>query len=1052
MPQNPAVKDDDLVLDDDLVMDDDIILDEPTESPTILGSLSEAAGGIKDVGMGLLQTFNPIGEPTKGDPLSEYLGFSLQNPARRMAEGMVESARGSYEDFSEGDPVRGTAGIVDIAGLPASRTLDLTREGNYSRAAGTGIAGAALALLGSKAGKTPKAEFPIPIERPAYLDMIPKGTKTVELKTPPPAQPKVKGLLPEGRHNDLIANETGRVQRRNLITPQEEARLAGYDVGESGPIGKKGQPSGTSIDLGELRELERQESLRYTDRDLQGGTPLLIEPKPNTHIPAKPYSERMSFEEFTRSGDLSREIPSNQLEYPLNVIPSAVMPRRIQTIMEAIVPERFNEPIPLETKLVPESAKINKPVPTKPAKNYLGGTAAIQPGENILPSAAIRVSNRKAPPHIAEQELNLSGKAPFEDRVDNFIKQNAPEAFEQTKAITAVGRNTLQKLADETLISGEHQLERMGPVGREIHKYLAHVDHTKRELFNRYADPFIKATEKLNKEEMANLADAVEGLAEPISDNVHFAVGITRQLTDQLGAEAVANKVRVKDWKGRIRDFEPIGNYWPHKPTTPPNRAGFIDDLLATNPGMTRDTAMKLSQRFSKESEFFASPQHGRWPGKFNYTYRKDMNAMIDHIADMADIVARAKHLGPGDIAKSVKSPINQLIESSPDPIRAHELVRTHIRGGMDKNSEFYQAVKKVNNFVTRTQVFSKLGLFPISAYNNQLLTAMKGSIGETTKAFAKATFGSQELTDLAREYGTVSVGRVPLDILSEANTQPVRFTGSLVNWAENMQRTIATGAGKGTARTLFQNAKAGNVRSARRLSDLLLEPIDNVLKQNELTPEQLKFATQRFVEITQQLGSNRKIPPLWANEPLIQIPLIFKKFAFQGTKAIKDTIMENPVRNIPMLLVGSQLLGELTGDLKAIVTGAVRGGVDVDNDVLTAIAHQLGHRHKYAGKILHLDADESDFNWLVNRLAANLMQSWALGIPGDALQAAIGGKDAIKTFMLGPAVDQASSVIGATATGNVTQLGREALRTVPVAGPGLQQGLLPTKNQEIQP
>lgn len=1003
MPQQKKFDDSDAIPFDD---SDAVAVDEfdasdaqPLDSNNnLLSSASEFAGGAKDVGLGFLKALSPIqiGEPGD-DPITSRLGFSIKLAPQAMAEGMVNAGRGAINDFGNSDYTRSVAGLADIIGLPATGTLDLAREGNYSRAAGMGIAGLGLAYGGAKAGKgkaaAKTAEKPKLTIKPEAID--PNTTKTY-----PPMR---------------VANPAAETELARFLRIQENPENIMYPREEPGGFGQYVKAD-ESIQAQVMND-NFQKNKKFED---------FIRPSTKAEVPASPYSERMEFDPFTSDPNQS---------YPLNVVPSKLQPRAVQSQYEALVPERLKVPPHIAEQELPSNPTIE----LAPRPNNLGEIKATT--GTAVEGGTVKY-NPKDP---------YGPKLPFEDRVDAYVAKNIPEAVPQIKAITAVGRNTLQKLADETLISGEQQLERMGPVGREIHNVLAHTDHTKRELFNRYADPFIKATEKLSKEEMANLADAVEGLAEPMSDKVFFAVQQTRAITDALGAEAVNAGVRVKDWKGKIRNFEPIGNYWPHKPTTPPNRQGFIDDLLNSNPEMTRDQAMKLSQRFAKESEFFASPQHGRWPGKFNYSYRKDMNAMIDHIADMADIVSRAKHLGPGDIAKKVDSRINQLIEASPDPVRAHELVRSHVRGGMDKNSEFYQAVKKVNNFVTRTQVFSKLGLFPISAYNNQLLTAMKGNISQTVKAFGEATFGSKELQDLAKEYGTVSVGRVPLDILSEANTQPVRFTGSLVNWAENMQRTIATGAGRGTSRILFDNAKKGNQRSARRLSDLLLEDVTEVLKQNELTPEQLKFATQRFVEITQQLGSNRKIPPLWANEPLIQIPLIFKKFAFQGTKAIKDTIMENPVRNIPMLLVGSQLLGELTGDLKAIVTGAVRGGVDVDTDVLTAIAHQLGHRHKYAGKILHLDADESDFNWLVNRLTANLMQSWALGIPGDALQAAIGGKDAIKTFMLGPAIEQAASVTGAAVTGNATQLGREALRTVPVIGPGLQQGLLPTKNQEIQ-
>jgi hypothetical protein len=50
---------------------------------------------------------------------------------------------------------------------------------------------------------------------------------------------------------------------------------------------------------------------------------------------------------------------------------------------------------------------------------------------------------------------------------------------------------------------------------------------------------------------------------------------------------------------------------------------------------------------------------------------------------------------------------------------------------------------------------------------------------------------------------------------------------------------------------------------SIRRLQNLLLQSdVTEVLKQPELSPEQLKYATQRFVELAQQLDMELNYHP----------------------------------------------------------------------------------------------------------------------------------------------------------------------------------------------
>lgn len=878
------------------------------------------------------------------------------------------------------------------------------------------------------------------------------GLKTGVKPTKPKVQPKPTAIVPEILPPEQITNPTrlleapvdpyiggvdGRLQRRSLLNPQEEARLAGYDIDANGnPVPAIGEPAHFGVDLGELREQNRQAGLNFTDFEQQGGVPLIIADKPNMASPPVAGDTRLGFNPTS----------SANLPYPLNVVPEAVRPRSAQAVTQALAGDDLSAPIVDKPKLE-FGDELARPLPEKvPERDMMGGTAPVMEGEQLLPSAP------KKPSRVSQRQIKQEGLNEYPDKVNSYVEKNlepvAPGASKAANGILNRIGEGWNNFANGALISIERQLEKMGQSGQEIRKALSTAEYRKREIFNQRADQFIKITSRLTKDEVTNFVDAIEGNATPISENVATAVALTKKLTSELGNDAELAGVRLKTTDNQVVPFKLRENYWPRKPVNRPDSKAFIEELLQRNPSMTREQALQLSKEYLEGSEHFSSAQHARNPGQVPFEYRKDLGAMLEHIADMADNIARAEVLGAGDIG--VKGTmINRLIDSTPDPSRTHDLVRSHLRGAMDKNDDFYRALKSANRMATRSQVFTKLGLFTISAFNNQLATLLHGNIAPFAKSFAHTLRGSQLLKDVAKEYGTVAIGEIPANILAEAGRKPVPVVGNMVTWAENIQRTIATGTGIGTAKALFKSAKSGNKMSQKRLANLMLEDVSEILKQKELDPDQLKFATQRFVEISQQLDAGYKLPPIWNNEPMLHIPLIFKKFAFQGTKTLKDAMVSNPGRNIPLFLMASPIFGELTGDAKAIVTGAVRGAIELDSTILDGIAYELRNRGNFAGKVTQLEG-ESDSEWLVNRLAADYVQSWGLGLMGDMMQAALEGDSGWLSFLGGPAIEQGTKLVTDVLQGDLENIGRESLRSVPMIGPGLQKGLLPYQSQEM--
>lgn len=876
-------------------------------------------------------------------------------------------------------------------------------------------------------------------------------------KVLPPEMPPIRPQLQLGEGN-FIAGPGG-VERAGLVRPDIELQMLQNEpaptFGGRPPL----QPEHPGVDLAAVKEAERLANIFYTGHEQAGGSRMEIPDQPFMSQPPVAGDTGLGFDPESQAN----------LPYPLNIVPNTLRPREAQTVTSALAPERFaaplesTEPVSFGNEIpaaMPESFTLDQP-------DFRGGTAALEPGEPILPSAPPKL---KVAPFIQEGErVNSIGQPPvdFESRVTNHVQKNVepavPGASEVIAPIVEQNKSTMRRLAEGLLISGERQLEKLGPVGQELSGMLKKVEFKKREFFNRFADPYINAVKHLTPEQTDNFVTVMEGDL-PYSNDpvVQAAVTEARKITTTMGEMAEQLGTRVKTPKGKIVPFKAIKAYWPHRPVKPIARANFINELMNKNPKLSQSQAEKMASEYQSESEWFNSPQHSRMFGDFEW--RRDHGAMIDHMADMADILARGEVLGPGDIGNR-SSAVSQLIDRSPNVVRTRELMRTALRGGMDKNNDFYQAVKAANRVMTKSQVFSKLGLFTIGNLNNQLPTMLWGHLPSFAKSVGQALTMSPTLKAVAKEYGTIGVGQLPVEMLAEVGRKPVPIVGGIIRQAENFARTIATGTGIGTAKSLFKAAQAGDKLSTIKLQNLLVgEDVTSILQQEKLNPEQLKLATQRFVELSQQLNSNAKLPPAWVDEPLLHMFTIFKKMAFQGTKSVKDAIMQDPKRNIPLFLIAAPMFGELTGDLKSAIYGVVRGAPSPDG-MLDAIAFELAGRHKFAGKLTGLDPDENDVNWLVDRIAADMIQSWGLGLVGDMLQGALGGKDAGYSALAGPYLEQLINV-GTAIPGavhelamprdeetypNTTNLGREGLRALPIIGPGLQRRLLPTEAQNME-
>jgi len=410
--------------------------------------------------------------------------------------------------------------------------------------------------------------------------------------------------------------------------------------------------------------------------------------------------------------------------------------------------------------------------------------------------------------------------------------------------------------------------------------------------------------------------------------------------------------------EGKIIPFRERANHWPHiydRKNLVKNKDKFIADL--EKEGWTVDDAARAVENAAQHGERLISATHerqGNAPG-----YRMDLDVDLMHLNDMGKRIAEAREFGARDIADP-NSAIEKLIKGTDDPKRIREIISAHL--GRDVASTGNPSWTAVNRGLRKVVSAAHLSHYAISNFSQMATTPLRANLGAYAGALKKVITDYKGAVGEAEATGALQT--INQDLLREVGGEGALSKLFLMKKSETLNRTVSAVAGKTTANQLFAQLKKDptNKRARARLQNLVLEPIDKVLKQGELTPEQQGIAGGRMSEITQGRAQGIDLPRLWSGHPIAEIPLIFKKYAFTQTRIIKDAVMENPARNIPLAIALYTTMGEGIGDIKAGIKGTVSG---------------VG-----AGQAI---ADRGDG---LDRIFSNLGQAWALGILADLASA----------------------------------------------------------------
>lgn len=542
----------------------------------------------------------------------------------------------------------------------------------------------------------------------------------------------------------------------------------------------------------------------------------------------------------------------------------------------------------------------------------------------------------------------------------------------------------------------------------------------------------------IGEKDFQKLVGAIEGRVrlDPSADSkLVTALEEMKVLNQEVINEAQASGMGLKSPDGsKLIPWQPRDNYWPHMYTDEffsemkNNPLKLKAELMAKGMAPAEvDALFSNSRRFG---ERLIDAQHAReanMPG-----YRTDKNVYREHLEDMGKRITEATNYGPMDLADP-NSPLVNLIKQSKNPEYASSLMSKILN--RDKFAD--PDANILSRKVVGLQAWMHLATSGIGNLNTIAMVPIQTNVSSFLKGLTQTVMQSQATREFAQSSGAIQ--NIFKEIFAAAS-KGHSFTPSKVyglDAEERFMRTLSAASGKAYAKQLFNDIKGGNVnqRSLQRLQDLILDGPTKFMSQTELSDQQLKRAAFRTAELTQGLATNLDLPHYWTGSSLSNILTLFHKYQFAQTKIVKDLIMSNPVRNIPLLFGASQIAGEITGDLKAALTGGIRAGISGDTDKL---GDQIANRGQFWQD--KFGADE-----VTARMIENANQSFALGIYADVLEAMGGtGTDLLKR-MAGSTINDLIRVfdIGRkAASGKLSSAGTDAIGMVPVVGPPLRQEL----------
>lgn len=510
-----------------------------------------------------------------------------------------------------------------------------------------------------------------------------------------------------------------------------------------------------------------------------------------------------------------------------------------------------------------------------------------------------------------------------------------------------------------------------------------------------------------------NLWDVIEKGETPASVEVGKAAKNIQDILDRLHTEAVNVGIEIPVGDKWLKFQHPGRNFMPHKYTREfmesikGDIGALADSLLkkVTKSEMSYSDVENYIGQSGKSREIFSAPQDHIYSPE---GYIRDRSALFDYVRELSDRIAETKELGPKGMASDYMKAVRAAVEKQGGNTSVFD---SYVRSILDKEyrgNPFQPAEDAVYRATSTIVAARYLPLFFLSNLANLKLTPATAGLSNTVKAMI-------ENAKVSTRLGSNNVRSGAMQGMIVDSLAPESKIAQLYKLRETEQfaRGTASTAHRWAAEDMFRDLKvnpespAAKLRT-EKLKDLLLvndEELAKILTQDKLTSHQLDTAGGRGAEITQGTLDNINLP-YYAHNPgwILNNALMYKRFAFVDTVNIIKAIKQDPVRTIPTLMATSQVLGEVVGDAKSALKGAL-ASLFTDESMADAVIREVERRGDYLQKNPILRNHP-----LAARMVNNFLDSWALGIVSDFAMAAT--SEELGAWASGPALNQVQDIL----------------------------------------
>lgn len=450
-----------------------------------------------------------------------------------------------------------------------------------------------------------------------------------------------------------------------------------------------------------------------------------------------------------------------------------------------------------------------------------------------------------------------------------------------------------------------------------------------------------------------------------------------------------------------------------------------IKHLIAVGDASTASEARGLLNMIrvsGRKVHTLESPRRVNLPG-----WRQDMAVDIEHQVKVIRRIEEARAFGPKD--QNIHSILDLIEEQGGDSMYARLYTELFLGRSIGPGSQIISHGRPgIEVFVNNLEAFSKLSVAVVSNATQPLNTLVLAGISPFVKALRAsiADYGSALEFGL-RTGGVYHQSLVEFRRLAKVEAEGIgskvlRYTG--FSPIEKFNRIFSANVGKFYAEEqlakLLRNPADGAARSSLRLLGV---DIEAALKSGVVSEGDLLRAGKRVSDLTQFRSTVAELPVHWKRSPAMRILTMYKQFAFNQSRFIKDfaikPALQGELRPLAYMAFAFPLVGEIAADIKTLIRRGPQGL-----------------------------KDRPQMKFWLDRMIDNFAQVGSLGLIEDLQYAAFSPSlRPITSFVLGPVFGSDVVILGhdlLSSKDGLETLGREITRRLPVVGSLAARELFP--------